>query len=677
MPVLSLDDQGHISRAFELAYFIIPDKSIALRVTEDAWCSLELILGKQERSRKTYRQLLGYLKGEERSRPLRTKIRLSHEQTLQWLVYAQSDSWERATEYGDSLYTPRMEDMIVRYIKHLVRITSNRNSFYVALGITRLLHEYGTKEVRLMYDVLTASDSARMKDLKYLRKQRARLMDEVLLRFDGMLQTITTASREKRFESQPASERLIHLARECARRFTPWNTHCELQEGFDPMAVSGLYFAGTNLADEDRIETSRIHTILHPDCFSRFVRGLAQFVGKLPPHSPDKGCKFEAPEDVLAIPQFHNFTDGSPRDDRFDPPKLGPEDYLRLERSRETLNRRRRVHSPDRLCVCVDDVERAWFKPSETSRIQLDINPGESLIEVFGEDAEGELPVAFLIVCCDDIPPGGVFRDSIVLEAGQKVTIQLQPSRDTSGDLEKASVEVSYEETNLVRAVSWHAHRAWRGLTRAIGSNQAADIGRQDYSWLVKAGLVFVLMIAAVTFIWFQVRPPRSTQPSPVNREQTPVAGVEPGPSVPAPAAPSVTPTPAPKQSRELIASVSWNRNPEAAREAIRLEPERGEALRVEVPRSQRRLLIALPQTNTEAQAYSFYRVTLLAADKSIWQQMVRAPAVDSSRNAHVLNLLFSSPPLIDTEHVVLRFDGKTRSGWQLLGQITIQGVER
>ena len=678
MPALSLDDQEHISRAFELAYFIIPDKSIALRVTEDAWCSLDLILGKQERSRKTYRQLLGYLKGEERSRPLRTKIRLSNQQMLQWLICAQSDSWERATEYGDSLYAPRMEDMVVRYIKHLVRITSNRNSFYVALAITRLLHEYGTKEVRLMYDVLTASDSARMKDMKYLRKQRARLMDEVLLRFNGMLQTVTTSSREKRFESQPATERLIHLARECVRRFTPWDTTCALQEGFDPTAVSGLYFAGANLADEDRIETSRIHTILHPDCFSRFVRGLAQFVGKLPPHSPDKSCKFEAPEDVLAIPQFHNFTDGSPRDDRFDPPKLGPEDYLRLERSKEALKRRRRVYSPDRLCVCVDDVERAWFNPSETSRIQLDINPGESLIEVRGEDAEGSLPVALLIVCCDDIPSGGVFRDSIVLEAGQKVTIQLQPSRNTSGDLEKASVAVSYAETGLVRAVSWYARRAWRGLTPAIRSTQGAAVGKQDYSWLGKSGLVLAaLMIAAVTFIWFQVRPPRSTQPATVNRAQTPAAGVEPGPSAPAPVAPPVaTAPPALKQNRSLI-SVSWNRNPQAAREAIRLERERGEALTVEVPRGQRRLLIALPQTNTESEAYSHHRATLLAADKSIWQQTVRAPAVDLSRQAHVLNLMFSSPQLIDTEHVVLRFDGKTRSGWQPLGQITIRVVDR
>ena len=247
-------DQEYLSRAFELAYFIISHKGIALRVVEDAWCSLDLVIGDKKRNRKSYGQLLGFVKGEERSRPLRTKIRLSHEQMLQWLVYAQSDSWERATEYGDSVYSPGAEDMVVRYIKNLVRITSNRNSFYVTLGITRLLYEYGTQEVRLMYDVLTASDSARMKDMDYFRKRKARLMDEVLVRFDGMLRTATSARREQRFESQPTSERLIHLVGECLRRFTPWDTKCTLQEGFDPTAVSGLYSAGTNLAEEDQIE---------------------------------------------------------------------------------------------------------------------------------------------------------------------------------------------------------------------------------------------------------------------------------------------------------------------------------------------------------------------------------------------------------------------------------------
>ena len=670
----SLRDQEYIRRAFELAYFILSDKGIALRVVEDAWCSLDLILGDKKRNRRSYGPLLGFVKGEERSRPLRTKIRLSHEQMLQWLVYSQSDSWERATEYVDSVYLPGAEDMVVRYIKHLVRITSNRNSFYVTLGITRLLYEYGTQEVRLMYDVLTASDSARMKDMDYFRKQKARLMDEVLLRFDGTLRTVRSARRERRFESQPTTERLIRLVSECMRRFTPWGTICTVQEGFDPTSVSGLYFAGTNLAEEDQIEMTRIHAIMHPDCFSRLVSGLSRFVEELPSDSQDKSCKYGPSEEFLAVPQFYGFTNKDRRDDRFDPPKLEPEDYLRLERSREALARRRKAHLPHRLYICVDDVERAWFDPSRTTRVQLDIDPGESVIEVRGEDSQGALPVAILIACCDDIPSGGAFRDSIMLEAGQKVTIQLRPIRNQSGDVEKASVEVSYAETRLIRAVSWYAKRAWLGFVEITRHQKGPHVVGQDNSWLVMAGIILALIVAAVTLIWFQLRTPNNEVPSQLSGGPPPLPTIQPAPSTPAPVAPTL---PVQKQAFSLIARATWSSNPEAARQAIRLDTERGEIREIEIPHLQRSLLIALPQTDTESIAYTHYRATLLAADKPIWQQTLQAPRGSQSKPAHVLNVLLSSQPRLKAEPLLLRFDGKTRRGWQPLGEVTLQLVSR
>jgi hypothetical protein len=46
-------------------------------------------------------------------------------------VYAESDTWERCTERGDSPYPLTEEDMIIRFVKHLVRITVRRNSFRV------------------------------------------------------------------------------------------------------------------------------------------------------------------------------------------------------------------------------------------------------------------------------------------------------------------------------------------------------------------------------------------------------------------------------------------------------------------------------------------------------------------------------------------------------------------
>ena len=661
-------DREYISRAFELAYFIISDKGIALRIVEDAWCSLDLALGGKNRNRKSYEQLLGFVKGEERARPLRTKIRLSYEQMLQWLVYAQADSWERATEYGDSLYAPGPEDMVVRYIKHLVRLTSNRNSFYVTLGMTRLLYDYGTQEVRLMYDVLTASDSARMKDIDYFRKQKLKLMDEIQERFDGMLRTATSTRREKRFESQPTTERLTHLVRECMRRFTPWNTECTLQAGFDPMAVSGLYFAGTNLAAEDQIELARLHAILHPDCFSRLVSGLSQFVEELPPDSPDKSCKYGPPQQFLTVPHFYGFADKDGNDDRFDPPKLTAEDYARLERTRDALARRRKAHHPHRLYVCVDDVERAWFDPTMTTRIRLDIGPEANVIEVRGEDDQGVLPVALLIACCDDIPSGGSFTDSIVLEAGQKITIQLQPIRNHVGDTEKASVEISYAETKPMRAIRWYVHRGWLGINALIKNQKGPEAVRHDYSWLV-AAVVLAVIVGAVALLWVQLSPSHEETPPPqVVAGPSPLPRIEPSPTVPAPEAPTL---PVQKPVVGLIARATWSRNAADAHQAIRLEIERGEIPKIEVPVNQRSLSIALPQVNTENVAYTHYRATLLSADKRVWQQTLRAPAVGRYSPAHVLNVSLSS----QTKSLVMRFEGKTGSVWQPLGELTIQFV--
>ena len=56
-------------------------------------------------------------------------------QMLQWLVYRQSEAWERLTERGEGFYLPSEEDLIVRYLEHLVFISLRRGSFYVTLAV--------------------------------------------------------------------------------------------------------------------------------------------------------------------------------------------------------------------------------------------------------------------------------------------------------------------------------------------------------------------------------------------------------------------------------------------------------------------------------------------------------------------------------------------------------------
>ena len=45
--------------------------------------------------------------------------------------------------------------MVVRYIKHLVQITTGASSFHVNIGLNRLLRSYSTPEVQQFYELIT------------------------------------------------------------------------------------------------------------------------------------------------------------------------------------------------------------------------------------------------------------------------------------------------------------------------------------------------------------------------------------------------------------------------------------------------------------------------------------------------------------------------------------------
>src|SRR5438270_686434 len=183
------NERQNFERAFELAYSIHVNKDVAFFVAEDALDGLATMFGRQEKNRRPAERLRGFLKWGERTRPVRKTVRLSEEQMLQWLVYKQSEPWERQTERGEGLYLPTEEDMIVRYLEHLVFLTLRRGSFYVTLVVGALLHQFNRRETRLFYDILTQNDPARMKDTGYIGKQRLEMLEKISQRFGKMIRT--------------------------------------------------------------------------------------------------------------------------------------------------------------------------------------------------------------------------------------------------------------------------------------------------------------------------------------------------------------------------------------------------------------------------------------------------------------------------------------------------------
>jgi hypothetical protein len=256
----------------------------------------------------------------------------------------------------------------------------------------------------------------------------------------------------------------------------------------------------------------------------------------------------------------------------------------------------------------------------------------------------------------------------MVLEGGQKVTIQLTPIRDADGDVERAQVEVGYAETNLIRAVSRLVRWAWLAVSKRIEHrDEDSETVRPEYAWLGRLGVAVVVAVVAV--VWFQLRSPQVEAPPPVaNQPSTP--RTEPAsPTVPAP--PTVRP-PVQKEPAQLIAQAAWSEDPAAALRASPIEATRSEPETVDLSRAQSTLIISLPLYGDDGQSYSRYRITLVAEGKRLWQETLRAPERSLTGRDHILSLTLGGDQLSDGSLYELRVQGQTQRGWQSVGRMPL-----
>src|SRR5262245_28255062 len=192
---------GSIARAFQLAYFIHGDRETALHIATEAFAKLEVATAAQDK--RLYYTPTGRAARVER---FRTKVSVGELHLLQRLVYVESEPYERPPEQSPNGKFPDEEDMLIYLIKPLVRITVRRNSFYVTLGLSRLLHNYSTAEAMEMYNVLV-QDPGRVRDDYYYRSRKGRLMKELKERFGDRLRVMRGARGEERFLTDDTPDR--------------------------------------------------------------------------------------------------------------------------------------------------------------------------------------------------------------------------------------------------------------------------------------------------------------------------------------------------------------------------------------------------------------------------------------------------------------------------------------
>jgi hypothetical protein len=500
-----LNDE-YVNRAYQLAYFIHGDKATARQIVTSAMNLLEVAAAAQDK------RLYYTPTGRTLARKARTKVSLSELHLLQRLIYIESEPYEKNRERTDALLSE--EDMITHFIKHLVKITVKRNSFYVALGLSRLLYNYTTAETQEIYNV-AVQDPERVKDDYYYRSRKAQLMREMKERFTDFLQCVKGHRGEEKFQAKDSVDSFAELVKDCLRMFTPWATPCLMPAQFDGFndVLGHLSFQDTDPDEEHRVEINRLHTLLHTECFSRLIKGIG----------------YDSPELKLQIPQFFfaKQNQGGPRPGRRNPMTLHEDELEGIREHLASQSARRRHAAAGLFRVLVDGEERARFDIQETRKVQFEIEEGAELIEVRASDAGGELLLAAHLLEFDADPSQSQpFHTSIILEAGQKVSFSVKPFKNPTGEMDGAQIEVAYKETSMMRAASL-SFQQWRSrAAQGISSPKWLDMGAMKPI----LATLFLALCAAIVFFYFQ-----STRKTPDQKAdiKQPVEQVQPEPSVP------------------------------------------------------------------------------------------------------------------------------------------------
>jgi hypothetical protein len=361
-----LDQSESLEKGFELAYFIAQDRTSAIEILTGALDKLSMQCRREKRR--------FYWRYKHACQPIR---RITHREldAFQWLIMSESEPCERAQEQRGS---HSVRDMVVRYIKHLVRITMSMSAFYVCVGMNRLLYSYSTSETQAAFELVTQ----RFPGADQYRRAKKMLTSQLRERFGEVVETIRTRYGEIRFKTLEDQSRWHELVCECLSMFSPWSTNgwCEhFSQKVDDMPRSCLPSIEGASAGPDEQETIYCHMFIEPAC-----RGNLSAV-----------LSFSSPEAKLSLPRFamKEETRGNDSNESQGPPvsKLSDEEKAVIAGRLKASNARRRRIRPSSVSVVVDGLERSRFDLTGSDQLQTELAGGAKLIEIKGVDEGGDL----------------------------------------------------------------------------------------------------------------------------------------------------------------------------------------------------------------------------------------------------------------------------------------------
>lgn len=362
-----------LEKAFQLAYFIVQDRSAAIETVSGAAKKLTA-----EQSREKRRAYWRIKRLKQRIR----KMTRNQQDMFQWLIYFESEKYEKQQEQQGRL---DRRAMAIRYIKYLAQMTSSMSCFYVAVGLHRILHNYTTSEIQEAYEFLTQQYGGAEK----YRRVKRKLMHNIVRRFCKCITISKWDKQELRFDVYESQGEWVALATQCLEMFTPWSTrHCcsqsvhQLTPDNRPSKIRGNRIAPLW---QDIEEMKKCHIFIHPGCFDQLTRTLG-----LDPR-PTR----------LAMPRFV-MDDEEDSTDKFEweirnPPSLSAAERQLLKAATSGAEKHPRRHPPRSVTILADGVLCARLDLSQETHTQWRAAEGVRLIEFCtGAEQTGEAEVIAL-----------------------------------------------------------------------------------------------------------------------------------------------------------------------------------------------------------------------------------------------------------------------------------------
>jgi DNA-directed RNA polymerase specialized sigma24 family protein len=291
-----------MQQAFDLAYILHPRPDVALRVTIDACDFLTVLEGNQARRSRSTKHW---------------KTAIPSEMLLQIAVFVVSDRRERDQESPrprlEPKYKPTRDDLVVRYLKHLMLKTALLNWRYAAIGIGCLLYSYKPSDIA---DLLLFESEE-----NNLRKIKMRIARDLCGRFahSGVVPEGTRSVR-----TRPANDHDRLLVQRTLEAFTPWQSSHITPATPDGLLLERLFDKTKPISD-----WNLKHALMDTQCagFERLVYEYNDFFS-----STSMGRRLADPLESLVVPDFQGTP--TPPLQRFNRPLLTDSEKLLLTERR-------------------------------------------------------------------------------------------------------------------------------------------------------------------------------------------------------------------------------------------------------------------------------------------------------------------------------------------------------